>query len=77
MRRFEVGKNYAQEYACGDGRYRRECLKRTEKTVTFRENGVNEIKRYKIRLDSSGNEWVINAGWITSEPTAQFNLCTL
>ena len=77
MKRFEVGKNYAQEYACGDGRYRRECVKRTEKTVTFRENGQERIARYKIRIDRNGDEYVSNSGWINAEPTTQFNLCTL
>jgi len=77
MTKFEVGKLYAQEYASGDGRYPRECVNRTEKTVSFRELH-NEIKRYKIRYDRmNGSEYVSNNGWIDSKPTNQFNMCTL
>jgi len=74
MNKFEVGKLYAMELACGDGRYPRECVNRTEKTVTFREHGKN--KRYKIK-NHDGNEYVLNVGWIDAVPTNDFNMCTL
>jgi hypothetical protein len=76
MNKFETGKLYAQEYACGDGRYQMECVKRSEKSVTFKDIG-GKISRFKIRKESNGNEVVYNSGWIASEPTLHFMLCTL
>ena len=70
MTKFEIGKVYAQEYGHGDGKYRRECIKRTECFVTFLEPD-NRVRRYKINIDSKGHEIVYNAGWITSEAIAQ------
>jgi len=75
MNRFEVGKLYALELACGDGRYPRECVNRSEKTVSFKEHG--KTKRCKIRVTEDGNEYVSNVGWIDAVPTDQFNMCTL
>ena len=73
---FEIGKTYAQEYACGDGRYPMECVKKTAQFATFK--GLSgKIERFKIRIEKNGTEIVYNAGWITSEATAHFCSCTI
>jgi len=78
MNKFEVGKLYALEFICGDGRYPRECLNRTDKTVSFKMIG-NEVKRYKIRIDKTTDEEYIwkDGAYINARPTNQFNMCTL
>jgi len=78
MNKFEVGKLYALEFFCGDGRYPRECVGRTEKTVSFKGN-QNKVSRYKIRIDKiTGEEYIWNSGaFINARPTDQFNMCTL
>jgi hypothetical protein len=50
MTKFEVGKLYAQEYACGDGRYPMECVKRTGKTMEAFDRLMETSERFNREI---------------------------
>ena len=57
MKNFEIGKTYETRSICDSGCiFSIEVIKRTAKTLTFRENG-ERVRRSKIHTDNEG-EWV-------------------
>lgn len=57
MKKFEIGKTYTARSACNhDCIFSIKVIKRTEKTITFEQDG--QTRRAKLHFDRDG-EWIL------------------